>query len=161
MSLLKNMIVRNDSEGQGHFGAKRGNRLHYGVDWLVEKGEAIFSPTDGKLVRMAYPDANDYSKSGFLFKEDATGIEHKVFYAIPDYSLIGKNVKAGQKIATAQSVSEKYGLSKMKDHIHHEMTLNGNQLNPEEELKKKVNTITNLLLLISGISLIIWFLKQQ
>lgn len=161
MSLLKDMNVRNDSQGKGHYGAKRGNRLHYGVDWLVTKGEAVYAPADGKLVRIAYPDANDYSKSGFLFKEDATGIEHKVFYAVPDYLLIGKSVKAGQKIATAQSVSEKYGLPKMKDHIHHEMKLNGTYLNPEQELKKKANTITNILLLISGIGLIIWFLNQQ
>jgi len=123
--------MRNDPSGQGHFGASRGRREHQGVDYLVEKGQSVFSPIHGTVTRSAQPYASDSKYQGCVIEND--DYEVKLFYMIP--TKIGNNVKAGEKIGIAQAISEKYGGS-MKDHIHIEVrTQSGELLNPSDLLK--------------------------
>lgn len=125
-------VIRDDSEGSGHFGASRGSRKHNGVDIVVIPGEDIIAPDSGVIVRKASADSNK-NYEGFLFKSDS-GYEAKAFYLDLDENLIGKRVSKGQKIGVAQDVSQKYNLPNMLPHIHVEIYRNGTLVNAEEEI---------------------------
>lgn len=128
--LLNIMSIRNDAGGSGRYGASRdgGKRKHNGVDYSVKEGQEIKAPEDGLLVRKSYPYANDLRWEGFLFKGDS-GKQLKVFYAKPLEALIGKRVKAGQTLATAQNIGNKY--QGVTPHIHVEAYVNNERINPE------------------------------
>jgi len=153
--MLSSLIIRNDSEGKGFFGAPRGSRLHYGVDYIVKENQSVLAPFEGVLVRKAYPDGNDLRKEGFVFLT-SNGLEFKVFYAKINKSDVGKRFKKGDVIAKAQSVSNLYNLPNMKDHIHVEVRVNGMVENAElylSELKKKIS-IVNIILFGMGLIII-------
>lgn len=130
MRLLKIHTLREDSSGSGRFGASRGNRTHKGVDLEVTKGEEVYSPFSGVIVRTTRPYADDAKYKGIVLKSDS-GIEMKIFYMNPSVS--SGRVSKGQVIGYAQAISEKYGGS-MKDHIHVEIRKKGILQNPEKEL---------------------------
>jgi len=104
--------------GDGHYLAPRGNRLHRGVDYCVQPYEAVYSPLNGKIIRIAYPYTGDTYYKGILFQ--TPNITLKIFYFSPIESLLGKEVKAGQIIGYAQDISKKYG-KEMLPHIHVEV----------------------------------------
>lgn len=107
--------IRIDSEGNGNYGTSRGLRRHNGVDYLCEVGQDIYAPFPMIITRVAYPKSGS-KLSGIAWERGRS--RGKMFYFKPDESLIGKKVKAGQVVGTAQSVSVDYGLPKMQDHIH-------------------------------------------
>ena len=131
--------IRNDSAGDGYFGSKRsGGKTHKGVDFLVDKGDNITSPIEGK-VRYAYPytkpDGSVYKKWGGVAIKGTgayNGIEVKIFYLNPKKSIIDGKVKPGEKIGTAQAISEKYPGQGMENHIHVEMKVIGKIVNPQQ-----------------------------
>jgi len=104
---------KTDSHGNGSYGSKRGNRLHEGRDYICDPGQSVYSPISGVISRKAKPYAGE-EYSGVLIRNDWCAI--KMFYLRPDYNLIGKRVKKGQIIGTAQDISEKY--PGMINHIH-------------------------------------------
>jgi murein DD-endopeptidase MepM/ murein hydrolase activator NlpD len=106
-----------DPFGCGHFGADRGNRKHEGVDIVVVKGQDIFAPIGGKVTRFPFPYGSDLKYTGIEIINDK--YKCKIFYLTPKVA-IGTTVKAGDKIAIAQDISEKYGNS-MTPHIHVEI----------------------------------------
>lgn len=129
--ILPRMIIRMDSSGSGKFGSSRGGgtRAHAGVDYLCTPGETIYSPVDAVVIRSAKPYANDPNYSGLVLKN--ADFEFKLFYMKGTPGIIGKTVRAGDPIGTAQDISAKYGGS-MQPHIHLEMRGAGAQLlNPE------------------------------
>ena len=107
--------IRVDAEGDGHYGAPRGDRVHNGEDYLCDPGQDVVAPFDMVIKRVANPKYGSPPSGIQWIKGRSSG---KMFYLKPDPSLIGKAVKEGQKIGVAQSVSDDYGLPKMKDHIH-------------------------------------------
>ena len=110
--------IRQDSMGDGHYGAKRVNRRHTGVDYLCEPGQPIVMPIDGILVRKAKPYAEG-ELSGVAIQADK--MDMKMFYFKPHDDLIGKYILQGEEIGIAQDVSEKHG-HKMFPHVHLEIT---------------------------------------
>jgi len=107
--------IRSDSEGDGHYGARRGLRRHNGIDYICKKGQNVVAPFDMIIERVSNPKANCYL-SGIKWKSGkSTG---RLFYLQPDMSLIGKSVKEGTIIGIAQDVSKWYKLEKMLPHIH-------------------------------------------
>lgn len=131
VKILPRMIIRMDSSGSGKFGSSRGGgtRAHAGVDYLVVPGETIYSPVDAVVVRSAKPYANDPNYSGLVLQN--SDFEFKLFYMKGTPGIIGKTVRAGDPIGTAQDISAKYGGS-MQPHIHLEMRgVSGQLLNPE------------------------------
>lgn len=129
---LDKIKIRMDSAGSGRFGSSRsgGTRKHAGVDLLVTKGQPVFAPLNGTITRQAYPYANDRKFTG-LHLTTSDGFKVKIFYMQPLPGIIGKAVKAGDQIGTAQDISEKYS-SRMKPHIHVEIYKGTTLLNPEE-----------------------------
>lgn len=106
--------LRNDTQGQGFYRAKRGRRSHKGSDYLCTPGQNIVSPLDGKLTRMAYP-YKDRKWEGCAIVGNFMTV--KMFYFKPFQDLIGKKVIKGEHIGFAQNISLKYS-KLMLPHIH-------------------------------------------
>ena len=134
--MLKELIIRNDVKGNGDYLSARGDRLHYGIDYLAKEGEDVIAPETGVLTRVAFPYSTDYSYEGFVFQGDS-GIEYKVFYASAWEQLIGQRVQKGHVLAQVQNIAEKYG-GGMKNHIHIETKEEGKFINPSFVFKKKI-----------------------
>lgn len=125
-----------DPMGCGYYGASRGSRKHMGIDLVVSKGEAIYSPITGYVSRYPYPYSSDLSFTGIeiIGEGEHQGLKVKIFYCTPTV-LRNSKVTKGQKIATAQAINEKYG-SSMRNHIHVEFYKNGTRVNPEQYLNQ-------------------------
>ncbi len=111
--------IRNDSKGQGHYGAKRGRRLHKGIDNECVAGQRVRAPIAGKIRRkvQAYPGEPEWVGLELVGKRATV----KLLYVEPYPSLIGKTVVAGAVIGVAQDISLKYG-PEMTPHVHCEIT---------------------------------------
>lgn len=130
--LVNPQYERNDSCGNGYYGASRGSQTHKGIDLVCTENQAVYAPFEGKITRSfnAYSDTNIY-KGIELSNEN--GIKVKIMYVNPNYSLIGTYVQKGQQIATAQKISNKYTCN-MIDHLHIEVWENGVNVNPSNFL---------------------------
>jgi hypothetical protein len=105
-----------DKYGIGRYGASRGDERHKGADYLCEPGQEVLSPIQGKVQREALPYADEHY-SGLVIENSFMSI--KMFYFMPNFSLLGKEVKAGDVIGIAQDISEKH--EGMPPHIHLEI----------------------------------------
>ena len=107
--------IRNDSEGEGTFGAKRGERYHLGTDFTAEAGQGIVAPVDSQYrrrVKRVY--ANDPNYGGMELETNEFIITF--FYVSPSINHM-EFVRAGQLIGLAQDIHAKYG-DPMINHIH-------------------------------------------
>lgn len=109
-----------DKHGSGAFGAKRGYRLHYGIDLVCIPGQDIYAPHHGKINRVVicYTDTQKYK--GLEISGDQ--IISKILYVIPKPGIIGEQVAAGDVIGYAQRISERY--EGITEHVHWEMWQN-------------------------------------
>lgn len=115
--------IRNDEGGLGHFGAPRkkevkGHEVRYthdGVDYQCKPGQEVWMPCTGKIVRVAYPyAAKDYSGVYIAAKR----LSMKMFYVQPYSGIIGRVIKKGEPIGTAQDISLKYPGAGVTPHVH-------------------------------------------
>ena len=106
--------IRSDAAGDGHYGAKRGIRLHKGIDLLCDPGQDVVSPLQGFVMRIAFPYADDLAYKGIVIQGEWCRI--KIFYVEP---FVGNGVQVyrGQPIAKAQNVALRYG-GDMRPHVH-------------------------------------------
>lgn len=105
--------IRSDSGGDGHYRAKRGNRLHGGTDYKCEPLQNVLAPISGIIEREARPYA-DGEWSGVVISNSDMKI--KMFYFVPNPLKIGKHVDQGEVIGIAQDIGEKY--KGVTPHIH-------------------------------------------
>jgi len=111
-----NSKVRVDSEGDGHWNSKRGDKKHAGVDFICDPYQDIIAPFDMYIERMAYPyKFRTTPYEGIRFS--TAMLKGKMFYFKPKPELIGSVVRQGKVIGEAQDISLKYG-SEMIPHIH-------------------------------------------
>lgn len=129
--------VRNDSAGQGHFGAPRGDRTHDGVDRYVAPGSMIVAPENGFIGRYGWAYAGDPNWRIVDFHGHRSGLQYRFFYCVAVGHRYGDRVEAGQPIAMAQDVRERYpNAPDMLPHVHIELLdADGRQLNPEDYLQ--------------------------
>ncbi len=113
--------VRIDQAGSGMFKASRGERLHKGVDFMCTPGQIVVSPINGRVIRIAYPYADDRSWRGVLIGD--SNFQVKMFYVDPYPHIIGRVVLAGDNIGMAQNISERYGGQGMEPHVHCQLAL--------------------------------------
>lgn len=119
----------NDGHGSGQFGAKRGARLHQGLDIEARPGEEIYSPIEGDVLREALPYADDQSFRGLVIRGSGqwSGYEVKIFYV--DGFFCGR-VAPGTEIGRAQDLTFKY--PGIKNHVHLEVRYHGKVMSPDE-----------------------------
>ena len=110
---LKANIVRNDTQGEGHFGASRGSRKHNGLDLLCLPGLPIYATDVLHFVRFARPYA-DKAINGGLW-ENPDGAKVKIFYCNPVTTV--KTFFPGDIIAYCDNVARFYN-NKMMPHVH-------------------------------------------
>lgn len=119
--------MRNDSRGDGHFGASRGRRIHNGLDITTIPGSAVYCPIEGLVKRVAYPygtSRRNVRWTGCVIEGIGLyrGYEVKIFYMQP--FMIGEFVSPNEIIGKAQAISKKYSPS-MIDHLHVEVRYKG------------------------------------
>ncbi len=124
--------MRNDTRGDGHFGASRGRRVHNGLDIVTSPGSAVYCPIEGIMKRMAYPygmSRRNVKWTGCVV--DGVGIyrgyEVKIFYMQP--FLMGEFVYPNEIIGKSQAISKKYSPA-MTDHLHVEVRYKGQLVDP-------------------------------
>ena len=113
-----NPIRGTDAWGSGHFGASRGSRPHLGIDIITVPNEPIYAPVDMYIERVSYPYIDSTSLKGIAFNTQVNGVNYdgRLWYFVPDASLIGRDVNKGQFIGYAQGLQERY--SAITDHVH-------------------------------------------
>lgn len=132
VNIVENMKSRvQDKYGSGQYGASRdkGERKHNGIDIITIVDEKIYCPFEADIIRQTFPYKGDNSYEGVVIrgKGEWLGYEAKIFYVT---GLISGGVTAGQHIAFAQDLTIKY--PKITNHLHFEVKLNGQQLDPFE-----------------------------
>ncbi|NJM50068.1 MAG: peptidoglycan DD-metalloendopeptidase family protein, partial [Sphingomonadales bacterium] len=123
--------MRNDAGGQGHYHAGRmrsnGPGLHHGIDLLSQVGQPVRAPISGTLT-VVNPN-NVHQGFQIVSPDGRTSV--RVFYAAYDPALVGKQVNAGDVVATAQDLQMRGQYSSaVQDHVHLEMRVNGNYVDP-------------------------------
>ncbi|MDT9499131.1 M23 family metallopeptidase [Capnocytophaga canimorsus] len=126
----------NDPTGYGHFGASRsgGKRKHNGTDYCADEGEPIFAVISGKI-RIGYPYKGQTKMKLVEITQSDTAV--KIMYVEPKVR-DGQNVQAGEIIGYAQNVAKYWNSNKMKNHIHVEIRIKGQLVDPEQRIKDKV-----------------------
>jgi murein DD-endopeptidase MepM/ murein hydrolase activator NlpD len=122
-----------DRYGQGHYLAKRGDRVHEGVDLHVEPYSPYFSDVTGTVTRWGYPYANDLNFRLMEIRVDAQTII-KYMYINPIVRP-GHVVRVGQKLGVIQDLTEKY--PGINNHVHFEVWIEGKHVDPLIWLKNK------------------------
>lgn len=105
-------------------------RIHSGIDIKAEKGTEVKAPADGKVISAAKDGLTGYTIS----IDHGNGIISTVYnLESTDKVTEGQEVKAGDVIGTAGTSAA----SELLDdpHIHFEVTVSGEFVNPEEYLK--------------------------
>jgi len=109
--------IRSDSGGDGQHGAKRGLRLHDGVDFECVEGQEVLMPFDGVIVRTSLPYKDDLRWRGVHIVSKR--IEVKMWYFFPERNKIRTGViEAGTVIGFAQDIGKKKGYDNVTPHIH-------------------------------------------
>ncbi|XP_034050155.1 leukocyte cell-derived chemotaxin-2-like isoform X4 [Thalassophryne amazonica] len=113
-----------DKWGAGHYNARRGNRLHKGLDIRCNDGSTVYAPFDvtlkGRVI--VYKDPKKAAINNGINLQ-GQGLCFKLFYMKPDK--ISGTVKKGQRIGTMLPMQSVYpGIT---SHIHVQMC---NKSNP-------------------------------
>ena len=116
----------------GHFGDSGGvrKRPHRGTDFGARRGTPVFAPTAGLVVAATqqYPDAPNY---GTVVVLDHGNGWQTLFAHLDGYDVrAGQRVEAGQQIARVGRTGKVTG-----SHLHLEMLLNGQRVDPEQFLR--------------------------
>jgi murein DD-endopeptidase MepM/ murein hydrolase activator NlpD len=122
------LVLRNDIQGLGHFGARRKNRKHNGIDFLAQPNTAVFAPISG-TIRPVTVYSGDPRWKGVSIKNPT--MEVKVFYMEPLKNLT--TVTQGMRIGAVQNMAVPH--PGMKNHIHIEVYINGKLVDPSPYFK--------------------------
>lgn len=118
------LVLRNDTQGLGHFGASRGSRKHAGIDFVANPGAAVFAPIGGTTRKLQVYSGNP-TWTGVAIKN--ADYEVKLFYVAPLGNLPAR-VQRGERLGSMQNRAA--GNSSMKNHIHVEVWVKGKQVDP-------------------------------
>ena len=122
MSNLPYQKRGSDDFGSGALGSPRGSRPHLGVDYIVTPGQNVIAPFSFTITGISIPYTWTNLYTGFKGKT-SEGYDVRIWYLIPNLSLIGKDVFKGEIIGEAQSLQNDYpGIT---DHIHVQVSMPG------------------------------------
>lgn len=119
-----------DRWGSGHWGARRGDREHQGIDYHCIPGSVCLSTVNGHVTKLGFPYA-DQKRSHLRYVEvtNDCGHKHRFFYIKPLVTE-GSQILKGNAIGIVQTLQDIY--PDISDHIHYEIIVNGEKVNPEE-----------------------------
>lgn len=120
----------------------RGKRFHYGIDVDLVTGDTLYAAFNG-IVR--YAQFNEGGFGNLIIIRHFNGLE--TYYAHLSKLLVSPNqeVKAGDYIGLGGNTGKSYG-----DHLHFEVRLYGNALDPEEIIDFEKNELKKTNLFING-----------
>lgn len=130
-----------DLYGKGHHGAPRGSRSHDGTDYQATAGQIVNSPISGRVTRISKPYTSgiDMNVLSGLQIEASDGTTCKIWYLTPTPGIVGKLVKAGDRIGIVATLQNRYPpqrpplrtVGQMTDHVHVRIhARSGQSLNP-------------------------------
>ncbi|XP_042363960.1 leukocyte cell derived chemotaxin 2, tandem duplicate 1 [Plectropomus leopardus] len=107
-----------DKWGQGHYGARRGDRVHKGLDIVCQDGSVVYAPFDvtlnGKVIVYTDPKKKAINNGINLSGENLC---FKLFYVKPDQT--SGTVKKGERLGVMLPMQSVYpGIT---SHIHVQM----------------------------------------
>lgn len=113
-----------DSQGKGYFGASRGHRIHYGVDFVAKPGEPVRAFMDGAVTKVGFPYAD---KPSFRYVEVSrvNGDALRYFYVSPTVA-VGDKITAGEMLGTCQELP----YDGITQHYHFEVKTRGEFADP-------------------------------
>lgn len=143
---------------ENNFGVSRGQRLHKGVDINhtgggdTDKGAPILATHDGVITRIVRIGQGDKDAGGnriFITSSDGT-----ISTAYMHLNEIGQSIKEGMSVSEGQQigsmgVSGKGVPNAYKSHLHYEVRINGEIVNPA----KDANSLIDPQMLISPVDM--------
>lgn len=125
-----------DAAGGGRYLSSRGTRHHEAYDYLVNPGDLIVSPVDGKIDRIGFPYPGNRQLM-FVQIIGRNGVVARVMYVASSLPK-GTNVSAGQFLGIAQDVRTQYpSANGMRAHIHVDVSINGQRVDFEKDRRFK------------------------
>jgi hypothetical protein len=147
--LPKNLGIRSDSAGAGHFGASRSGNGggHSGVDLLVPVGTPLLSPCEGDAESGVASGYGNYVKLVCPIPSDLTDAATyfvSVFFAHLSAIDIasGAHVEAGQQVGKVGKTGNAAGASVMP-HVHFEIAVHGSRQEAWNESHASSNHASN------------------
>jgi hypothetical protein len=149
---IYNGVLRgSDANGSGAYGAKRGNRQHFGIDLITPTNKTItlYAPISGKIsVGSPYgiPKLTatrwDVDQGFTIYGQEGTeyeGYTAQVFYSVRTAKL-GTIVNIGDPVAHTiydmySAYSKTEGTKGMTNHVHYQVKYNGKPVDPSFLIK--------------------------
>jgi murein DD-endopeptidase MepM/ murein hydrolase activator NlpD len=117
-----------DKWGSGEYGAKRGNRIHKGVDVSAYAGSVVLSDINGTIKRIGYPYDPTGPKGDFRLLEIIAGETLLKYFYVRPLLPVGCEVEKGDAIGVVQDLTEIYpGIT---NHYHFEVLKDGENVDP-------------------------------
>ena len=124
--------IRSDAMGSGLFGAKRGDKIHRGVDFLGEPGQSVKTLFKCIVKRQGQVYVKDDRFKLIVMENDI--YEVKYMYAEVDAFQLHQEVPAGHRVGILQDVTiqKDYKQGGMNPHLHVEIRdkATGKLINP-------------------------------
>jgi len=126
-----------DVHGSGAWHARRGSRLHMGLDWETQPWGPVMAPIGGVVVRVARPYRNPKGDINTGLLIEGTGLYRgwkvKLFYCSPLVDVMGYEVDPREVIAMARPMREEY--AGITPHAHIALKLRGVAVDPTPYLE--------------------------
>lgn len=127
-----------------HYYGPRGGKMHSGWDIPGDEGDNVYAAASGTVVVAIGPDgffaentANHYTGYGYcVVIRHADGFSTMYAHCSAIHVTLGQEVKQGDKIADVGNTGRSDG-----DHVHFEVILNGQRVDPEPYMYKGSKTI--------------------
>lgn len=110
--------IRSDAAGEGNFLASRGERVHFGVDYLAPAGTKVCLERPATFIKegIAYASTTRYKYVEFRDRDFYIRYFYVAFGAL-NWGR-GHNVAAGTVFGTMQDIADHYPDSGMHNHCH-------------------------------------------
>lgn len=131
---LINCSIRSDKQGDGHFGAPRGQRTHNGIDFVIQPKDKFKFLFDGNVTKLGYAYSKEQGKEDQRYIEVTSVIKKAgeyVTYVVRYLYVDVKNFKVSQKVTTKDTIitgniagrynDNKSSEQKMINHVHVEI----------------------------------------
>ncbi|MHB9146951.1 MAG: M23 family metallopeptidase, partial [Candidatus Amoebophilus sp.] len=124
--------IRNDSGGLGHFGAPRGVRKHMGIDFQSVYGQDVVSPVTGKAINSSFKNKKNIEIPTVVIVPTSQDIGFNKLELLYVGPIRGgwRSINKGDVVGQSISLQTLGYTADVGPHIHLQMKLNGEWVNP-------------------------------